>query len=287
VPANLQLALGRTGASEIQIKAAADLYRLDLRLTFDPKTVRVIDADPNRAGVQVSLGNLFQGQSIEVARNRVNNNTGLIELVVTLRQPAPPINGDGSLMLINWQPLTAGVTSLSLETSLSDTVGDTIDHQVIGGQVTVIGETSEPIRGRILLQGRTNHAGTQLFLSPDSCSTTLPQPGPGVLVTETGSDGSFEFLPPAGVTYQCLKAVKSAYLSGQKSNPQGEIGSTTLPGGDVTGDSVIDIFDLALLGSRYGDTDTTTDINGDGTVSILDLTITAANYLHEGPVTLN
>jgi hypothetical protein len=256
-------------------------------LSFDPETVSVIDADPERGGVQVGLGPLFQGQDIALAHNRVNNNTGLIELAVSLRQPAPPISGNGGLVTINWQALQPGVAALSLETSLADETGGAIEHQVTGGQVTVTGQTGDPISGRILLQGRTDHSGTQVFLSPEGCSASFQGPGAGVLVTETASDGSFEFTPPAGASYACLEALKAGYLSGQKDNPQGNIGSATLPGGDVTADGIIDVFDLAFLGSRYGDADGAADINGDGTISIFDLTITAANYLREGPVNLN
>ena len=286
-PADLQLASGSNGTNQIQIEAADGLYGLELRLTFDPETVTVIDADPEQGGVQVGLGPLFQGQDITLAHNRVNNNTGLIELAVSLRQPAPPMSGNGGLITINWQALRPGVAALSLETSLADVDGGAIGHQVTGGQITVSEQTGEPISGRILLQGRTDHSGTQLFLSPEECSTSFQGPGPGVLTTETTSDGSFEFSPLAGTTYACLEALKAGYLSGQKSNPKGDIGSSTLPGGDVTADRIIDVFDLAFLGSHYGDVDTTADINGDGTVSLLDLTITAANYLREGPVSFD
>jgi hypothetical protein len=286
-PADLQLASGRNGANQIQIEAADGLYSLDLRLTFDPETVTVIDADPEQGGVQVGLGPLFQGQDFALAHNRVNNNIGLIELAVSLRQPAPPISGNGGLVTINWQALRPGVVALSLETSLADADGAAIGHQVTGGQVTVSEQTGEPISGRILLQGRTDHRGTQVFLSPEGCSTSFQGPGLGVITTETASDGSFEFIPPAGTTYACLEALKAGYLSGQKNNPQGDIGRAILPGGDVTADAIIDVFDLAFLGSRYGDVDTTADINGDGTVSLFDLTITAANYLREGPVSLD
>ena len=286
-PADLQLASGSNGANQIQIEAAEGLYSFDLRLTFDPETVTVIDADPEKGGVQVGLGPLFQNQDMVLAHNRVNNNTGLIELAVSLRQPALPISGNGGLVTINWQALRPGVAALSLETSLADADGAPIGHQVTGGQVTVSEQTGEPISGRILLQGRTDHSGTQVFLSPEGCSTSFQGPGPGVLVTETASDGSFEFAPLAETTYVCLEALKAGYLTGQKNNPQGDMGSATLPGGDVTADAIIDVFDLAFLGSHYGDIDTTADINGDGTVSLFDLTITAANYLREGPVNLD
>jgi len=61
------------------------------------------------------------------------------------------------------------------------------------------------------------------------------------------------------------------------------LGGITLPGGDVTGDNAIDIFDLAYIGSRYNTTDPTADINADGLVDIFVLVITAGNYDNRGP----
>ena len=54
---------------------------------------------------------------------------------------------------------------------------------------------------------------------------------------------------------------------------------TPIPGrGDVNGDGQIDIFDLALVASRYGTNDPIADVNGDGVVDIFDLSLIAANY---------
>lgn len=151
------------------------------------------------------------------------------------------------------------------------------------------GDAGTTISGHILLQGRTDHSGIEILLSPEACPTLVQTTpvitGPNVINTATGADGSFEILPLADQTYGCIQAIHPGYLIWQQASPQGDLGSVTLLGGDVTGDGTIDIYDLALVGSRYGDDDPTADVNGDGVVSIFDLTITAANYLRQGPVT--
>jgi YVTN family beta-propeller protein len=48
--------------------------------------------------------------------------------------------------------------------------------------------------------------------------------------------------------------------------------------GDLNGDKVINILDLALVAARYGSDDPSTDLNADGRVDILDLVIIAANF---------
>ena len=47
---------------------------------------------------------------------------------------------------------------------------------------------------------------------------------------------------------------------------------------DVTGDGVVNILDLVLVVSHFGDVNTNVDVNGDGVVNILDLTLVAQNF---------
>jgi cytochrome c peroxidase len=49
---------------------------------------------------------------------------------------------------------------------------------------------------------------------------------------------------------------------------------------------MIDIFDLAFVGSRYGQAHPLADINADGLVDIFDLALVATNYRRTGPVSL-
>ena len=47
---------------------------------------------------------------------------------------------------------------------------------------------------------------------------------------------------------------------------------------DVNDDGTVNILDLVLVTSRFGQTDPKADVNGDGTVNILDLTLIAQNF---------
>ncbi|MDM8518861.1 hypothetical protein QUF64_02345 [Anaerolineales bacterium HSG6] len=140
--------------------------------------------------------------------------------------------------------------------------------------------TVEPISGQILLQGRENYDGTEIYLSMGDCTTSMDNPP----TTLTNSDGTFEVDTTTGQSYQCLQAKRPGYLLGQKLTPTGDVGSLTLLGGDVNGDNIINIFDLAQIAANYESNDPTYDINGDGVVDIFDLTMTAINYNKRGPI---
>jgi subtilisin family serine protease len=153
--------------------------------------------------------------------------------------------------------------------------------QVISDHVSA----SNMISGTILLQGRTNYSGTAVYLTQAPCIAQPPAPITGTLSTLTDAQGRFEIMVLPGNQYQCLQAMQHGYLIGQKSTPQGAVGTVTLPGGEVTGDDVINIFDLALVASRFGGHEPTADVNADGVINIFDLTLVASNFGRVGPVT--
>jgi hypothetical protein len=134
--------------------------------------------------------------------------------------------------------------------------------------------------GTVLLQGRTDHGGTHLYLREDSCETPPSSPH----AATTAADGYFQITAPADREYQCLQAVKAGYLVAQQSLPGADWGEVTLPAGDVTGDGRINIFDLVLIAGRYRSSDPQADVNADGTVDVLDLTLVAINYRQQGPL---
>jgi subtilisin family serine protease len=145
--------------------------------------------------------------------------------------------------------------------------------RVVVGQVT-------QISGTVLLQGRMNHGGTQIFLSEQPCNSAITAEPAAI----TDAEGNFEINVPADQTNQCLEVRQTGYLTGQKNLPQGDVGTLTLPGGDVVKDEVINILDLALMAIHYGSTEARADVNADGEVDIFDLTIAASNYNARGPV---
>ena len=146
----------------------------------------------------------------------------------------------------------------------------------------VTGNELNTISGTVRLQGRTNHNGARLFLGQAPCSTTLPE----APVATTKSDGSFKVTMLIGQNDQCLYAVQNGYLVGQYSLPVGDLGAITLPGGDINGDNIINIFDLTFMAARFDSNDPAADINADGLVDIFDLVIAAGNYDRVGPVSI-
>ncbi|HUC20595.1 MAG TPA: dockerin type I domain-containing protein, partial [Candidatus Polarisedimenticolaceae bacterium] len=83
-----------------------------------------------------------------------------------------------------------------------------------------------------------------------------------------------------GATYAYTVAAVDA--AGNTSAPsQSASFATIVKAGDVDGNGVIDIIDLSILVSRYGQSGVTRaqgDLNNDGAVNIIDLSILLSNY---------
>ena len=142
-------------------------------------------------------------------------------------------------------------------------------------------ETITRITGTVLLEGQTSYSGTTVFVSSTACSASAENI---VGATNTRNDGTFDFVLSAEQNSGCLLASHPAYLSAQVDLPVENLGSTTLPAGDLNDDSVINIFDLTYIATQYGSDDPLADINNSGRVDIFDLVMVAQNYQLEGPV---
>ncbi len=145
------------------------------------------------------------------------------------------------------------------------------------------------IMGTVLLQGRTVYSGTNILLWEQPCTGPLSDP----LEADTNDEGRFEIVHDSNLTYQCLQAFQPGYLIGQRESRQGEslqgdLGTITLPGGDVTQDNVVDISDLTFIAEYYRskaeNEAEAADLNGDKWVDIYDLAIASGNYDPNGGV---
>jgi hypothetical protein len=136
-------------------------------------------------------------------------------------------------------------------------------------------------RGTVLLQGRTAHAGTSIFLTESACSGPIYAPA----VAVTGDDGYFEIMSDPGRLFQCLQVFHPGYLRGQEEWPSGRMGTIILRAGDVTGDNAIDNADLDVVSEGFRSSNSTADVNADGKVDILDLSLVSGNFNWRGPVT--
>lgn len=183
------------------------------------------------------------------------------------------------------------LTAQEIETILKETGVPVVDARngrstsridALAAVARVNGNQITTTSGRVRLQGRTDYSGADIFLSPDACSIAVPD----TPAATTAADGVFEITLPASQVYQCLQVVRFGYLTGQFDLPEGDLGTITLPTGDVTGDNLIDIFDISFVASHYDTADAASDLNVDGLVDIFDLILVAGNYNQNGPVTL-
>ncbi len=141
--------------------------------------------------------------------------------------------------------------------------------------------------GVVLLQGRTDHSGTAVYLTEDACPAVQAvsiKGLPNVVSAVTDATGKFELVPLPGRTYQCLLATHDMYLTARRGSMTVAFPSVTLLGGNVVADKTVNIFDLARIANSIGTTDPAVDINGDGKVDVYDLTIAAGNFGKEGPL---
>ena len=146
---------------------------------------------------------------------------------------------------------------------------------------------TEEMSGIVLLQGRTDHSGTAIYLTEDACPAVqaVSVKGlPNVVSAVTDATGKFVLDPLPGRTYQCLLATHDMYLTARRSSMTVALPSVTLLGGNVVADKTVNIFDLARIANSIGTTDPAVDINGDGKVDVYDLTIAAGNFGKEGPL---
>lgn len=178
--------------------------------------------------------------------------------------------------------------------SNSETVNVTlvVDGDGGGGETPTptptTGPTDGTISGQIRALGRTtngqpDHSGIEIYVSDLVCGDfTVTNATPDFT---TSADGRFSITADGPV--RCLRAFRDGHLSGQRANPSGNLGLLELPGGDIIrDDDKIDIFDLARAGNQYQqpNPDPLVDFDSDGDVDIFDLGIIATNFGQTGPV---
>ena len=89
------------GAVEIWVDGVAELYALDLELTFDAASFQAADADPAMDGIQLTPGEVPAPDFVVV--NSVDNETGVVHYVVTQLGTSGAFSGSGLVATLHWQ----------------------------------------------------------------------------------------------------------------------------------------------------------------------------------------
>lgn len=273
----LSITLGSSKTITVQVESLANLYAVKLRATYTPTLpVMVIDAWSGAPGLQVAPGSIFSNVPVTIIQNTVDPQTGVIEFEVSRQVPAPTFTGSGSLISLALHRSATGPVALTLDSiELTDPNGQILPVTITTGTLQII-QSGFVIEGQVELQGRRQSSGVTV--------TTADQQ------VQTDATGHFK----VGIEgSDHLSLTHPGYLSAQaEGNPGGRslpdaatlnLGRVTLLAGEVTGDEVINILDLAFIANDYGRQNILADLNNDGVVNILDLTLAAANYGQQGP----
>ena len=90
---------------------------------------------------------------------------------------------------------------------------------------------------------------------------------------------------PGFLSAMAAPGTAAAHASATGDTSTNSVGTITLLAGDLNGDDVINIFDLAIIANALDTSDPKADLNGDGVVNILDVALIASNFGQQGPRT--
>ncbi|MDY7040749.1 MAG: carboxypeptidase regulatory-like domain-containing protein, partial [Chloroflexota bacterium] len=249
------LTVGGIAASDIVVSIAneegssAELLGAEIHLQFDPAVVQVVDFDGDPGnGTQLEVRtDLFDGD-VQIGANAADNVAGTIVFAITQLggTGTPLLNASGPIATIHWMGVAEGGSAVTIleDTKLSDPDGYEIAvDNVSDGAVTVSPEVNPAwINGSVRLQGRYDFSGV----------TVTAVMGEAAYTGETSSEGAFSIEVAEPGNYNVVVSIHG-YLDAQMADvvaTEGEItdiGETTLLGGDVTGDNLIDIMDVAYI----------------------------------------
>jgi hypothetical protein len=280
--------VGGTASSDVFVHLQdvhPGIVRMQLVLHFDPQIVRAQDADGQSAnGIQVAVAAFFESAQTTI-ENRADNDSG--EIALTLAQAEDrPVQETASwrkVATIVWTGQQAGHSALIVgeESRFASVDGQTYAPTALH-HGTAFARLPAQVKGRVLLQGRSEHGNT--LIGSSLTATRVDR-------SYTGADGSFVVTATHGEGYYTLSASAPGYLTAESSGPikltvgdEIELAPITLLGGDVNGDNLIDIRDLSYVAYHLGGLDVQSDINGDGEVDILDLTLVSGNFGTAGPI---
>ena len=263
--------------SKITLQNAARVRSVYLEITYNPGIVQVIDADPYAWGVQVSLDGVFKTDPSGVRRNEVDTDNGRIVFEANANG-SQLIEGNSGLIVIDWRPQAAGVSPITLvQAVVTPEGGAPMAATVRNGSVEI---NYDCIGGTCILQGRSDSSGIVVTSASGAQATTDAAGKFGV-----GGGEPVTARYPGFLSAMAAPGTAAARAAATGDASANSVGTITLLAGDLNGDDVINVFDLAIIASALDTSDPKADLNGDGIVNILDVALIASNFGQQGPRT--
>ena len=225
----------------------------------------------------------------KIGRGNIDESTFELDFVTGLNAPsALALNTEPPLVITPVAATTDAVIRISPSTVVSPAVGEqlTLNLNITAGE-TVAGYQFtlqfDPTALRYVESSNGDYLPTSAFFVQPVVKRGSVEIAATALTDDSNGDGTL-----ATITFEILRIKASTLtlsdmlLANSQGNtflPQAEAGEITEPEkikGDVTGDGVVNIQDLVLVASSFGQTgENDADVNADGVVNITDLVLVA------------
>ncbi len=212
---------------EVWVNDVSGLYGVDLRMSFNPAVLEVVDSDPGKTGVQVQEGGFLA--NTWVLSNTADNTSGTIQYIATQLNPELAKGGTGKLLIIQFRAKSASLsTPLNFTyAELADRDGIAIPGSSSNGALQTIAPTSPA-----LSITRLNSTDVRLSWSPITdianyrlYRDTIPYFTPVDPAYQITTNLGYDDLGALGdVNVQHYYVVKSACANGFKSNLSNRVG---------------------------------------------------------------
>jgi len=231
-PLVLEIGDGQVGALDIVLEDAQDVYGIDVRVSFDPEVLEIVDADANKDGVQMIPG-VFLNPDFLV-RNVADNRAGTLWYALTQVNPTLPATGTGVLFSVRLRGKAAGRSELKIDfVEMANRRGGLLAVQPQDGTIRVIAAGV----------GGTPGAAAQAATARPTSAPATPSPTPS-----TEPAPSPTFTPARGVGAQAGATPAVAPMAApEPGNARGAGAACILPGA-----SMIGLGGVALWVTRRG-----------------------------------
>ncbi len=134
-PPVLEVGAGQVEQVNIVLENAQEAYGIDVRASFDPSVIEIVDDDPGKSEVQMTPGEFLKPDFL--VRNIANNGDGTLQYVATQVNPTPPATGSGIVLSIRVRGKTQGASAAFAVTAVEIADRRGVKLPVQGGEGTV------------------------------------------------------------------------------------------------------------------------------------------------------
>lgn len=145
-PPIAKVAVNGTVTVNLYIQDVTAMYGADVRFTFDPEIIQVVDALPGSAGIQITPLNTFLKPDFVVRRKACNGvdpadsectGGGLVWYAATQVNPSQPVTGSGPIASVTFRRIKEGDAALTwIYNKVVERTGATIPSEAQNGLVT-------------------------------------------------------------------------------------------------------------------------------------------------------